>query len=683
MIELSAKCMQFLRQLGKVATDMYSNPKLNKKDVDLAIGKSLVDAATTPSLRAQLSTIIRNNYLSALPTFIKNFAGNFGRLIEAPLARIAGGRPSEAVDMIVGYAKAFTKVFPRFAEGFSNKSIELDGRTAKEYDIYLKLPGQDPNKFLDMINRPINAVLTFPQSVQRGGDEFFAVMFEQAQLEVLKNRAKNSKLMPDSFFTNRGITRDEWMRQVEDALAKGDTRTPLWKTFQDIEPRLAAEIEDFQKYGTYRSDLGSSIIDRATRSYSNFAKDNPLASLFTPFIITPTNIAKFGAGYVPGLGLLRFKQGLKDINVLRTDIDDLIVKQAEAKTPKSAERIGRLIEKKQGQLQFKKDLNRDFIGQQILGTGLVAYAYGLVADDRLTGEYSLDPEIRTRQIASGKPPSSIRLGDRWVGFAGIEPLHTILSLTANTLEAVRDGRLKGQELTAYAGDFAKVIKAAFLDKTFTEGLSNVMGAMEDPDKIPSTIVALTNGLTPNILNNIARIEDKVAREVRDPELSTWILNNLKSRLPGQRADVPVQYDVAGQPRQLGSTGELLTGFINRPAEQTIAQSFFNNPELKIKMPSRTVFGVELKGEQYERMSKMMGEMTNTVAASFASNPGFQRLPDSLKAELFTNVVSTIRSNVRLMMLPEIVQDPKQRVKFIAEEFQKRGLNPYSMGINIE
>ncbi len=101
------------------------------------------------------------------------------------------------------------------------------------------------------------------------------------------------------------------------------------------------------------------------------------------------------------------------------------------------------------------------------------------------------------------------------------------------------------------------------------------------------------------------------------------------------------------------------------------------------MPSRTVYGVELRGEQYERMSKMMGEMSNTVATSFASNPGFQRLPDSLKAELFTNVVSTIRSNVRLMMLPEIVQDPKQRLKFIAEEFQKRGLNPYSMGINIE
>jgi len=110
MIELSAKCMQFLRQLGRVATDMYSNPKLNKKDVDLAIGKGLVDAATTPSLRAQLSTIIRNNYLSALPTFIKNFAGNFARLIEAPLARIAGGRPSEAVDMIVGYAKALLRI---------------------------------------------------------------------------------------------------------------------------------------------------------------------------------------------------------------------------------------------------------------------------------------------------------------------------------------------------------------------------------------------------------------------------------------------------------------------------------------------------------------------------------------------------------------------------------------------
>lgn len=683
MIELSAKCMQFLRQLGRVATDMYSNPKLNKQDVDLAIGKGLVDAATTPSLRAQLSTIIRNNYLSALPTFIKNFGGNFGRLIEAPLARAAGGRPNEAIDMIVGYAKAFTKVFPRFAEGFSNKSIELDGRTAKAYDIYLKLPGQDPNKFLDMINKPINAVLTFPQSLQRGGDEFFAVMFEQAQFEVIKNRAKNSKLMPDSFFTNRGITRDEWMRQVEDMLATGDTRSPLWKTFQDVEPRLAQEIEDFQKYGTFRSNLGTSLIDRATRGWSNLTKDNPFAALATPFIITPTNIAKFGAGYVPGLGLLRFNQGRKDINTLVNDIGDLLVKQQEAKTPKSAERLGRLIEKKQGELQFKRDLNRDFVGQQILGTGLMYYAYGLVADDRLTGEYSLDPEVRTRQIASGKPPSSIRFGDRWYGYAGIEPLHTVLSLTANTMEAVRDGKLKGQELTAYAGDLAKVIKASFLDKTFTEGLSNIMGAMEDPNKVPATLVALSNGLTPNILNNIARIEDKVAREVRDPEMSTWILNNLKARLPGQRQDVPVQYNVAGQPRQLGSTGEILTGFINRPAEQTIAQSFFNNPELKIMMPSRTVYGVELRGEQYERMSKMMGEMTNTVATSFASNPGFQRLPDSLKAELFTNVVSTIRSNVRLTMLPEIVQDPKQRIKFIAEEFKKRGLNPYSMGINIE
>lgn len=683
MIDLSAKCMQFLRQLSRSATDMYSNPRLNKKDVDLAVSKALVDAAKTPSLRAQLSTIIRNNYLSALPTFVKNFTGNLGRLVEMPLARLAGGKPSEAVDMIVGYAKAFTKVFPRFAEGFSNKSIELDGQAAKQYDIYLKLPGQDPNKFLDIINKPINSVLTFPQSLQRGGDEFFAAMFEQAQFEVLKNRAKNSKLMPDSFFTNRGITREEWGKQIDDILATGDTRTPLWKTFQDAEPRLAQEIEDFQKYGTFRSNLGESYIDRATRTYSNFAKDNPFAALFTPFVVTPTNIAKFGGGYIPGIGLLRFRQGRKDINALKNEIEELIAKQAEAKTPKSYERIGRLIEKKEGQLQFKKDLNRDFVGQQILGTGLVAYAYGLVADDRLTGEYSLDPEIRTKQIASGKPPSSIRIGDRWIGYAGIEPLHTILSLTANTMEAIKNGQLQGKELEGYAKDFYKVIKASFLDKTFTEGLANIMSAVEDPNQVPAALAAVSNGLTPNILNNIARIEDKVAREVRDPETFTWIMNNLKSRVPGLRQELPVQYDVAGQPRQVGSTGELLTGFINRPAEQTLAQSFFNNPELKIMMPSRTVYGVDLSGPQYERMSKMMGEMTNIVAQSFAANPGFQRLPDSLKAELFTNVVSQIRSNVRLTMLPEIVQDPKQRIKFIAEELKKRGLNPYSMGIPLE
>ena len=693
---LPDKCMQFLNQVAKAATDLFSNPAIAKDDATASIGKTLADLNSVPSLRQSFATAVRNNFLSALPTFIKNFGGNLGRIIEMPTTRVASGRPLEAIDMLSGYAKAFAKVFPRFGKGFSDKGIELDGRTAKQYDFYLRLPGQDPNKFLDFINKPLNFIVTIPQSIQRGSDEFFAVMFEQAQYEVLKNRAKRTDKIPDSFFQQRGITREEWINQLEEAARSGDlNKTPLWKILDDAEPGIAAEIEHFQKYGTYRSNLGESMIDQATKSMQKLVEKVPEFSLALPFIITPTNIAKFGGGFIPGIGLLRFRQGYKDIKALENLVGKAREKLADPTKrlgPKATEKLLRFIDKKEGEIRFKKDLNRDFIGQQILGTGLMMYGYSLVQEGKLTGEYSSDPVERARQIAAGYAPNTIEIGGRKIGYAGIEPLHTILALTANSWEAVQRGRLEGKELTDYSLDVMKVIKGAFLDKTFTESLSNIMGAIEDENKLPAFAVSLTNGLTPNALNWWARMEDGVAREVRDPEFVTWIANNFKARTPQSvanvlgvegRQDVPVQYNVAGEPRSLGGTGEIITGMINRPAEQTLVQSFFSNPELKIKMPSRNVYGVELTGEQYERMVSTMGKITNNIATSLASNPGFARLPDSFKAYMFTGMVNEARSNVRLFMLPEIVQDPRQRAKFIAEELQKRGMNPYSMGMNIE
>jgi hypothetical protein len=54
-----------------------------------------------------------------------------------------------------------------------------------------------------------------------------------------------------------------------------------------------------------------------------------------------------------------------------------------------------------------------------------------------------------------------------------------------------------------------------------------------------------------------------------------------------------------------------------------------------------------------------------------------RLPDSLKSHVFKSYVSTIRSNVRLAFLPELITNPEQQADFITKEFQKRGVNPFT------
>jgi hypothetical protein len=672
MITFSKRCIEALRSISRGIQDTLANDKLNKAERGEAVTKTIVDMMKYPTIRQSFATVVRNNYLSALSTFTKNFFGNLGRLIEAPIARAASGRVGESIDMLVGYTKAFNQLLPRFASGFVNKDIEFDGRTAKAFDVYLNLPGMKPSQTLDTLNRPINAIATFPQSVQRGVDEMFANFFEHAQFEIMKNRAAR-EVGPEYAEQLQKIVNDANFSDQ-----KWTERQPLWKAFTTADPTLAAEIEEFARYGTFRSRLGDSYIDIGTRGMVKAVDKIPELSLVIPFITTPTNIAKFGAGYLPGIGMLRYRQGAKDIADLNVRIAKLQDKLVEAKSENSVANLTKQLKKLEGERTFKRDLNRDFIGQQILGAGFVGTAYSMYEGGMLTGNYSTDPAIRNRQIQSKIPPLSVKVGDRWVGYAGIEPLHTVLAFTVDTMEALKNAAIQGYSTGSLVRGGYDVIRAAFTDKTFTEPLSNLMLIAQEPTRGgEQTLVNLTNGLLPNMLNMIARLEDPIHREIRDPDTVTWIMNNLKSRIPGQREKLPVRQDLLGQPREVGSTAEILTGFTNKVAGQDLRQSFFNNPELKIMPPSRNVYGVELTGEQYSRMTQMMGDLTGLVVDSLADNPGYLRLPDSLKSHVFKSYVSTIRSNVRLAFLPELITNPEQQADFITKEFQKRGVNPFT------
>jgi hypothetical protein len=677
MITFSKRCLDALRSISNGLRNTLSNDKLDKGQAIEAVTKTAVDMMKYPAIRQQFATVVRNNYLSATSTFIKNFLGNMTRLIETPLARAASGRFSEAGDMLVGYYKGFQKFFPRFIEGFNNPYIEFDGQINKAYGVYLKAPGQDPGKVLQTVNRGLNAVVTFPQNVQRGVDEAFNSMFERAQYEVILNRAKNN--VPEEYFTRIGMSREDYINKLDELVTSGAVDDPLWKTFKNFDPSIASEIEEFARFGTFRSRLGDSLIDTGTKKMVELVNKVPELSLVLPFIVTPTNIAKFGAGYVPGLGMLRYRQGAKDIQDLTGRLGVLQEKFNKATGDKAKENLRNKIGELQGQLKFKQDLNRDFIGQQVLGVGLIATAYSMVEGGMLTGNYPSDPAKRTAMMQSKVPPLSIKVGDRWIGYNGLEPVHTVLALVTDTMTMLRDARLNGMDTKDLVTGTAEVIKNAFLDKTFTEPLSRMLLAVQEPNRAESMLVSLTNGLTPNILNQLGKIQDPVMREVRDPDLAAWIMNNLYSRIPGMREELPIRPDALGQPQSLGSTAELVSGFTNRKAEQTLRQSFFNNPQLGIRPPSRDVYGVELTAEQYERMATSMGQYTSIVVDLLASNPGFQRLPDSLKAKLYTNIVTNIRSDVRMRMIPELAASPEQRLAMIISEYRKRGINPYEVG----
>lgn len=694
---LNPRCRMLIQQIVEGFRGKSSNPEIDKAQLVADMTKSLVDLADRPSLRESAGSMIRNNFLSAPSTTFKNFMGNLARVLSAPIDRFAAGLATrdaklikEAGDILVGYTKAFAEVFPRFIGGYQNRNIVFDGRTAKEVDFYLRFPGQDPSKELSTFDKGLNTVVTFPQSLQRGIDEGFATFFERAQYQVVMNRLKNAP--NEEVLTRLGMTRDELVDALETAVtskARGGKRNVqeerLFDAVAKIDPEAAKLIEEFSLYGTFRSKLGTSLIDTSASKWFDIVQKVPELAAITPFIITPVNVAKYGAGYVPGLGLLRTRQTMKDIKRLNIKKQSLIAKLNKSNTDITRAKVQKQIDETSGEIQAKQQLKNDFMGQQLLGLGFTGWAYAMVQDGQLTGDYPANPALRARMQEQGIPPNSVKIGDRWVSYSGIEPLHTVFAIFANGKEKAEQQRLEGNEALSVEtlASVAGVIKNSFLDKTFTTQLGEFMGAItsnEGFNKVKGMAVGATNGLTPNLLNMIARLEDPVRKQTKDENFSTWVLNNMKARLPGLRSDLPDRVSsITGEPVSLGSSAEIVSGFKFEEVNRTKLQKLFDNPELKIAPPSSNLRGITLNNEQYSRMSQLMGEHTNRTLNYLASSEGFMSLPDSLQAKAIKDAVSSIRSSVRKMILAELIQDKssKEYTDFINNEYKKKGINPYT------
>lgn len=697
-MNLNPRCRMLLKQLADGFRGTLGNPDVDKAQVVADMAKSLVDIADRPDLRQSVATLVRNNFLSAPSTTFKNFMGNLARVIEAPITRFASGlatldakRMKEAGDILVGYTKAFAEVFPRFIGGYQNRNIVFDGRTSKEVDFYLRFPGQDPSKELSTFDKGLNAVVTFPQSLQRGIDEGFSTFFERAQYQVIMNRLKNAP--NEEILTRLGMTRDELVDALETAVtskARGGKRNireeRLFDSIAAIDPEAAKLVEEFSLNGTFRSKLGDSLIDKAASNYFKFSSEKlPELAFITPFIITPLNVAKFGSGFVPGLGVLRMRQAAKDIKRLVVKKQSLISKLNTAKNDVTIARLKKQISETSGEIKSKQQLKNDFMGQQLLGLGFTGWTYSMLQDGQLSGDYPSNPALRARMQEQGIPPNSVKIGDRWVSYSGIEPLHTVFAIFANGKEKAEQQRLEGNETASIQtiASVAEVVKSSFLDKTFTVQLGEFMNAVtseEGLNKVSGMAVGASNGLTPNLFNMIARLEDPVRKQTKDEYLPTWILNNMKARLPGLRSDLPDRVSpITGEPVSLGSSAEITSGFKFEEVNRNRLQKLFDNPELKIAPPSSNLFGVTLNNEQYSRMSQLMGENTNQALNYMASSEGFMLLPDSLQAKAIKDVVSSIRSDIRKMVLGELIQDKssKEFTDFINNEYKKKGINPYT------
>jgi hypothetical protein len=202
---------------------------------------------------------------------------------------------------------------------------------------------------------------------------------------------------------------------------------------------------------------------------SKAKETTPELNLVVPFVTTPINVVKEAGGYLPGIGMLRVRQAKIDIKTLQSRLAATEAKLLNTTNPDSQARLAEKAARIRGEISFKQSKVPDFYTQQLMGAGFMLATYGMFKEGLITGHYSNDPAERQRQITSGKPPMSIKIGDQWLSYARVEPVATLMGTVADMMQAYQEKRVKNEDLAA--ADIAKIIGLNLTDKTFTEGLS--------------------------------------------------------------------------------------------------------------------------------------------------------------------------------------------------------------------
>ncbi len=328
---------------------------------------------------------------------------------------------------------------------------------------------------------------------------------------------------------------------------------------------MHARAKQHALMGTFNQDnkkIGQAI--------SSVAAAHPIVRVVFPFIRTPMNIISFALQRTP-FGMLMAE-------------------------PRAA-MMGRNGKKAQAQAQAR----------MLLGSTLMAGIGTLAAAGMISGAPPSDSEDR-RLWYRNNQPYSFRFGDKWVSYGRIEPLGIIFGLAADFVHLY--DYMEADEAAEFGAVMVAGVAQNFLSKTWMSGASAVVQALMEPERYGDQYISrLVASVVPAGVAQIERIEDPYLR------YSQGIMETIRGRLPGASSNLPMRYDVFGQPIRLSP--EYIPGMINlinplyisQYENDTVAQEAIR---LRVRVPSvpRKLGEYELTGVERMEYQKISGRLVH-------------------------------------------------------------------------
>ncbi|MCW1885524.1 LPD5 domain-containing protein [Luteolibacter flavescens] len=271
-------------------------------------------------------------------------------------------------------------------------------------------------------------------------------------------------------------------------------------------------------------------------------------TLVLPFIDTPLNIFKQAIQMSPLGSFLIVVDGIRS---LRRRVMAAAKDRGLLKSPKhSPEQLRADAEQIYDRLRLIQDLTN-----QTLGWAALFAMQGLVGggeEDELPIITGTVPYKTTRRgerdnAYAVMPPMTIRIPGTGVQFSysRVEPFATMLASSADLLVTInRQGGLK----PAVASETVARFKDQVSEKTFLQGLSSLLNAIEDPDRFGERMTSnIVTGFVPNLIRQPLRESDTVVRD-QNPRADDGFLYSVAKRVgyslaPGK---APAKTDVWGR-----------------------------------------------------------------------------------------------------------------------------------------
>lgn len=645
MRNAAAESFDMLEEVRQISGDSETQHLIKSilaSQSDLGSLNGAVEKLKMSRWRRSFYEMAINGMLSSPATHVINLASNFTNLIIGPVDRyvaamlrpIAGGAEQvtfrEANAHLAATVRSLGLAFRMAGRAFADGKPVSDLRQRVEYDTHRAIRGEvwlsntkiDPNGYLGTTIDLLGDIIRLPGRALLTGDEFFKTINKQGEMMGVATR--RAQALADKMEL-KGKARTKFIKDEAEKIVKTinqkdsihieaqkryelggfetefDQREWVEEQLNKLEHKVDHGVEamgvQHARYATFQEDATTEM----GRGVGNLLAKHPMVKLvIAPFYRTPMNL---------------LRQAFADRNPLFIPLTKHLREQI-----------------KNGGVDRQMAIARMTVGAAA-AVSTIAFMRDENGEPRLIGKRG---SWGNTERLDGVKDYSVKFGNRWYTFNRLDPMGSILGLTADFVTAMEHvdpldpDQVKGLE------DYSKAVGLAYmqnaLNKTWMASLSDLLETAATATD-PGTSEAYSDRMWAQFLGDqlgkgipyssamraLATAQDPIVRQA-------WtIRDRLYKMIPGLSDDLPPTRDVLGREvtreraplywmNPFGANPES-----DDPLDQELARLAFDTPVIQ-----KTIKEVPLDNQQFAKYKELMG------------NPGINGIPpleDTLRKEI--------------------------------------------------